>query len=275
MVDAVLGSRPRLLLAPALLVQLLLYDIAMTMGWSRAAIGLALCVSAVAWSATTAFVPRAWREGPAAAGVLAFLVGLDLAAARPAALASAMMILGAVVLCGGLYRRHPGIAHLGAAVMTVGLFGHLALAGLVAAEWYLTPVGVQLLVAGWQVRRRDGVSSWVAYAPPIVFLGGSALVERTAGGPASHALYCGAVGVLAVAVGGWRRLSAPLVVGTGLLVAVSVHESLSSLAGIATWMWFAAGGLALVAVGVALEWADQGPVEAGRRLAEVLGERFG
>jgi hypothetical protein len=273
--DARRGDCPRLLLVPAFLVQLLVYDVAIAAGASTAEAGLALCVVAGVWAAIAVRTPEAWRDGPTAGAVLGMIVGLELAASEPSALASAVMIVGLLMVTAGLLAHRTTVAHLGAAIATAGLFGHLRLAGVDASEWYLTPIGVQMLVAGWQLRRRDHVSSWVAYAPPIVFLGGSALVERIAGGPAEHALYCGAIGVLAVAVGGWRRLSAPLVVGTALLVAVSVHESLSSLAGVATWMWFALGGLALVAVGVALERSDQGPVEAGRRLAEVLGERFG
>jgi hypothetical protein len=273
--DAVRLRRPRLLTAAAVLVQLVVYDAAIASGLSPALAGLALCVTAFAWSGLTAIAPREWRTAGITAAVTGMAVGLSLATAEPAAFASALMLAGALVVFAGLLTGRSAVAHLGAAVATLGLFGHLQLAGLRASEWYLTPVGVQALVVGWQLRRQGRASSWVAYAPTITFLGGFAFVERIAGGSAGHALYAGAVGAAAVAIGGWRRLAGPLVVGTALLVAVSAHESLSSLASVATWMWFAVGGAALVAVGVALERNDRGPVEAGRRLVEVLGERFG
>jgi hypothetical protein len=118
-------------------------------------------------------------------------------------------------------------------------------------------------------------SSWVAYAPAIVLLGGAALVERIAGGGGVHALVAGAVGMAAVAVGGGRRLAGPLVTGTAVLVAVTVHESLGTLATVPTWGWLAAGGSVLLATGVALERrGGAGPFEAGRRLVDVVGERF-
>ncbi|MDQ1503650.1 MAG: hypothetical protein QOD57_1377, partial [Actinomycetota bacterium] len=118
-------------------------------------------------------------------------------------------------------------------------------------------------------------SSWVAYAPAIVLMGGAALVERIAGGGGVHALVAGAVGMAAVAVGGGRRLAGPLVTGTAVLVAVTVHESLGTLATVPTWGWLAAGGSVLLATGVALERrGGAGPFEAGRRLVDVVGERF-
>ena len=161
-IDALVGSRPLVLIVPALLVQLLVYDVAIAIGCPIAVIGLVLCAGVGVWAAVTALVPPSWRTGPATAAVLGFLIGLDLAATQPSALATAVMIGGALIFAGGLFRHDSAIAHGGAAVATLGLFGHFALAGVDAVEWYLTPIGAQLLVAGWQLRRRDRVSSWVA-----------------------------------------------------------------------------------------------------------------
>ncbi|MGH8975247.1 MAG: SCO7613 C-terminal domain-containing membrane protein, partial [Acidimicrobiia bacterium] len=94
------------------------------------------------------------------------------------------------------------------------------------------------------------------------------------GGPGWHALVAGIVGVAAVAAGGAWRLAGPLVLGTGLLVAVTLHESLAALAGVPTWAWLATGGGFLLATGIALERSDTSPVEAGRRVVDVLSERF-
>jgi hypothetical protein len=80
--------------------------------------------------------------------------------------------------------------------------------------------------------------------------------------------------VAAVAAGGWRRLAGPLFLGTGLVVTVTVLESLAALAGVPTWAWLAAGGTILLATGVALERTATSPVEAGRRLVDVVDQRF-
>ena len=131
-------------------------------------------------------------------------------------------------------------------------------------------------MAGWWTRRRHaGTTSGRAYVPSVVLLGGVALAKRLAGGAGWHALVAGAVGTVAVALGGSRRLAGPMVVGTALLVAVTVHESLAVLAGVPTWAWLTLGGTALLTFGVALERSDTSPVEAGRRIVDVVGERFG
>ena len=80
--------------------------------------------------------------------------------------------------------------------------------------------------------------------------------------------------VVAVAAGGRWRLAAPLVLGTGLLVALAVHESLGVTASVPTWAWLALGGTTLLGAGVLLERAQLGPLESGRRLVDVVQERF-
>ena len=163
--------------------------------------------------------------------------------------------------------------------MVVGIMVHLVHGDVTALEAYAAPVAAQLLVFGWQVRAGyllggGEVGSWCAYGPAVGLLGGSAFAERLAGGAGWHALVAGSVGVVAVAGGGWRRLAGPLMVGTALVVAVTVVESLPALAGVPTWGWLATGGTFLVLVGLALERTETSPADAGRRLVDVIGERF-
>ena len=58
--------------------------------------------------------------------------------------------------------------------------------------------------------------------------------------------------------------------GAGLVAAVTVVESLTTLAGIPTWGWLAVGGRVLLASGGR---SATSPVEVGRRL-DVVGQRF-
>jgi hypothetical protein len=132
---------------------------------------------------------------------------------------------------------------------------------------------VLLLLLGVR-NERTGASSWNTYAAPIAALGGAALVERLAGGGSGHALIAGAVGMAAVLGGGFRKLAAPLLLGTALLVAVTVHETLGLTAGVPTWAWLALGGSVLLAAGIAMERREVGPIETGRRLVDVLKESF-
>src|SRR4029077_5810461 len=114
----------------------------------------------------------------------------------------------------------------GGAMVIIGTWTHLATAGVQPTEAYVLPVSLHLVLAGARARQRRPLSSWVAYCPAIGLLGVAALDERLAGGSAWHAVVAGGVGVAAVAAGGWRRLSGPLVLGTALLVAVTMHETL-------------------------------------------------
>lgn len=219
--------------------------------------------------------PARWRPPFLAAAAVGLGVGLAMAAGEPARLAECLLVTGGLAVGAGLVTGRGVIGHTGGAVAVVGLGMHLAIDGVTASEAFAAPVALQLVVAGWQLRRRlDPPSSWVAFGPAIGLLGGAALAERLAGGDAWHSLVAGAVGVAAVAAGGWRRLAGPLFLGTGLLVTVTLVESVAMLAGLPTWAWLAVGGTALLATGISLERSATTPVEAGRRLVDVVEERF-
>jgi hypothetical protein len=272
--DTVRLDRPALGARAGVAVQGLVVQVAVSVGLSAAETGLALCVTAVAWAGLAAVVDDRWRPPFTVAAACALGLGVALAAADPETLATALMVAGGIVLAAGVVLDQPLLGHAGGLLASTGLAGHLVLAGVGAAEPYVAPVALQMGAAGWQARTRRGLPSWAAYGPTIALLGGVALAERMAGGPGWHAVLAGTVAVGAVAVGGWRRLLGPLLIGTVLVVAVSVNESLSALAGVPTWGWLALAGAFLVTVGVALERADTTPADAGRRLVDVLAERY-
>jgi hypothetical protein len=185
-------------------------------------------------------------------------------------LGTALLIGGGLALGGGLLERRPDVALVGATLLTVGVEAHLASAGVGALEAYVAPVAALLLALGW----RAGGGSWVTDAPAVGLLGGAALLERLAGGGGGHAVVAGAVGVAAVAAGGWGRRQAPLLLGTGILAVLTVTETLAWTAGVPTWAWLALAGTALLGIGIALERAGTSPAEAGQRVVDVLTTRF-
>jgi hypothetical protein len=290
-----------LALGSAAAVQLLLAEVARAAGLEPAGIGLTLAVGAIAWSGLAAVVEDPWRTPFLAAAGAGLGLGALAASGDPAAFSSVVLITGGLLVAAGLVSGRALTGHAGGVLLALGIGGHLVAAGVGAPEPYVVPLAAQLVVAGAQARRRSAaspkpgpspesglpygrdrfgssglspVSSWVAYGPAVALLGGVALAERLGGGAGWHALVAGAVGVTAVAAGGMWRLAGPLVLGTGLLVVVTAHESLTALAGVPTWAWLAAGGSFLLATGVALERSDTSPVEAGRRVVDVLSERF-
>jgi hypothetical protein len=199
--------------------------------------------------------------------------GLALAAHQPSAFADAVMITSGIGLAASVERGRLDGMLVSGLVMTGGIWLRLADAEVVASEPYILPVAVLLLGAGLRARS-IGTSSWIAYGPVIALFGGAALAERASGGPGWHALVAGTVGIVAVAAGGYRRLAAPLFLGTGLLVALVGYETLAITAALPTWTWLAAGGAVLLTAGIAMERHDLGPLETGRRLVDVVDEHF-
>ncbi|HEX2701309.1 MAG TPA: hypothetical protein VHM89_14000 [Acidimicrobiales bacterium] len=255
-------------------VQLLVVMLSRQAGFDLPQTGMALVLGAVVWSGLAALVGDEWRAPFVAAAVLGVGAGLGLATGDQRMFADAVMVTGGLLIAAGSVTGRGELAHAGGVAATLGLIGHLDASGVTALEPFVAPVAAHLVVAGWYGRRSRALGSWAAYGPAIALLGGAALAERLDGGPSWHALVAGAVGVAAVVCGGWRRLAGPLLLGTGLLVAVTGTECLGALAGVPTWGWLAAGGSILLGVGVALERADTSPGEAGRRLVDVIAERF-
>lgn len=274
-VESVRSRDERYAYVAAALSQLTVLAVAVAAGLTDGRPGIALCVGAVVAAGVAALVDDArWRRPILAAAAIGAGAGITVAALDPSSLATAAMITGGLVLAAGVATRQRDVGHIGAAVVTAGLLGHLRLAGIGASEAYLTPIALQLLVVGADRRRRSAASSWEAYAPAVVLLGGAAFAERLAGGSGWHAVVAGAVALAAIGTGATARLVGPLLSGSALLVALTAHESLAVAAGVPTWCWLAAGGSALLATGVLLERNDTSPVEAGRRMVDVVAERF-
>jgi len=223
--------------------------------------------------ASVAIRPR-WRPVAVALAAWATTLAMPMGATDAAAFATVLLFTGAALVVAAVDRRSGVVGAAGGAVTSLGIWSHLDAAGVEATDAYVAPVAAGLLVAGFLARQRDGLTSWAAYGPAIGLLGAAALAERFASGSGVHALAAGIVGTVAVAVGGWRRLAAPLLLGTALLVAVVVSETMAYTATMPTWGWLALGGAALVAAGIAMERAEVGPIETGRRVLDVVHDRF-
>jgi len=277
--EAVRLQRPVVGLGAAGALQLVVLHGCRLAGLGVAEAGLVLCIAAAVWIGLATLAPPRWRMPFLATAGGGAVLGILLAAYEPRMLANALMVSGGVGVVAGVVCGRLSVSHGGGGVMVAGIVAHLAQSDVTALEAYVAPVAAQLTVVGRQLRSRRfpnaaEVGSWPAYGPGVALLGGSAFAERLAGGGGWHALVAGTVGVTAVAIGGWRRLSGPLMLGTVLVAAVTLVESLPALAGVPTWGWLATGGTFLLLVGLTLERSETSPVVAGRRLVDVIGERF-
>jgi hypothetical protein len=272
--DAVRLDHPRIGVAAACSVQLVVVQLALLADLELAAIGLVLCVAAVVWAGLGGVVSDHWRLPFLVATGIGVGAGLVASSADPQYFGDAVVVTGALLVAAAIATRVEAVAHVGGGLIIVGSWTHLATGEVQVTEAYVLPVAVHLVLAGARARRVRPLSSWVAYGPAIGLLGLSALDERLGGGAGWHALVAGCIGVAAVAAGGWRRLSGPLVIGTALVVSVTLHETLAAVASVPTWLWLATGGTVLLGLGVQLERTDTSPVEAGRRVVDVMTERF-
>ena len=247
---------------------------ALAIGLSPDEAGLAAAVAAAVPLGLAGVVGERWRPAFVFSTLALAAPRLVLAFGEPSTAATALLVVGGLLIAVGLTAGQPALCVPGGVVAAFGYWMHLDLAGVDAADAYVLPVAIALLLVGVDAHRRQAASSWFTFAPPALLLGGTALAERIDTSMGIHAVVAGGVGVVAVAAGGRWRLIGPLVTGTALLVSLTVYETLAVTAGIPTWGWLALGGSSLLAAGLAMDHAETGPVEAGRRVVDVLGERF-
>ena len=271
--DALRLRDPHVALGASLAVPVAIGALARTVELSIPASGVALSISAAVLVGLGSLVDRRWSLPILAAAAVACAAGLGLAAHDASAFADAVMITSGIGLAVSVERGRLDGVLLASLAMTAGMWLRLADAEVTASEPYLVPVALLLIGAGLRARS-TGASSWIAYGPVVTIFGGAALAERMSGGPGWHAVVAGTVGVLAVAAGGYRKLAAPLFLGTGLLVVLVGYETLAITADLPTWTWLAAGGTALLGAGVAMERKDLGPIETGKRLVDVVEDNF-
>jgi hypothetical protein len=271
--DAIRLRVPHLALGASLALPVAVGAFVRSTGVSEASTGVGLAVAAVVIAGLGALQGRGWLLPVAAAVGVAMAGAVELAQHDAAALSYVLLAAGALTAAGGLAVGREDLQVLGAAAGTASAWLRLGAAEVHIVELYLLPVAALLVAFGVRAQAR-GASSWIAYGPAIGLLGGAALAERIGGGSGWHAVAAGAVGVGSVVAGGQRRLAAPLVLGTGLLVGLCGLETLAITARLDTWTWLALGGGALLAAGVAMERREVGPLETGRRLVDVVAERY-
>lgn len=247
---------------------------ALAAGAASTSAGLVSLAVALLPLAIAAVAPRPWPVPAALTAATLAGTGLVLAAGQPSTGATGLLLTGSLLLLAGAAWGLVPLAVLGAVVTSVGYWSHLDQRDIEATDALLVPVVIALAVVGVVAERHRSASSWFTLAPPLALLTATAVAERLDGGAAVHGLVAGAVGVIAVLVGGRSRLLGPLVVGVVTLGVLTVHETLAVTAGVPTWAWLAAGGTVLLGAGVALDRADTGPVEAGRHLCDVLDTSF-
>jgi len=241
-----------------------------------ASTGLALVAGATLSALVSRVHHAGVRIGAIAAACAMAWVGFGLSSFEAEAAATAWLIAGAGMIGLGVLYRVGALVPVGVGTSLVGGLALLALRHVTIVETYVSPVAIALFALGvWGRRSGKVTSSWAAYGPAFALVLSASIIERIAGGGGWHAVYAGIVAVGAVAFGAYRRLAAPLFLGTAAVVVITIRETLDVTAGVPTWGWLALGGVVLLGGGIALERTNTSPVDAGRRLVDVVSERYG
>jgi hypothetical protein len=239
----------------------------------------------VAAVALTGLAATMSRRGPldaaavAAGGVVALL---SVAGVGPLWASAAWCAVGVQAIAFGLVLRLPLLRLVGSGVTAVAAAStwftsgaHVAVLDALAPYdvrggdvWALVAV-LAAFGAGAAARTATGGSSWVAYSGGLaigtVWLS-SVQLERDAAWVIPMAL---TFGIVAAAIGAWRRLAALLVGGTAQILLTLLLATGGDLLDVPTWGWLAGGGLLLLAVAVAVERSGRrGTAAALRDLAE-------
>ena len=201
----------------------------LAVGAAPVEIALALLIVAVVLTGTSFLLVS---SGPfATAGMTASAVAVVVTPGdAPVLVSVAVVILGAQVALEGLVRSRRGLTRAGAGVAAVGaismwwttgaddaVLGWLAPHGVTSGDLAVAAVSVLLLAAGAYAGRTRSLSSWATAGPGVGLLALwllDAQLTRDVGWSVPLAL---GVGIVAVAVGGWRRMAAPLVIGTATI----------------------------------------------------------
>lgn len=187
------------------------------------------------------------------------LLGIAMSATNPLTLSIALGVAGLVVGATALRPDRRAASYVGTGLVILGSWVRLADLGVTAPEAYSVPVGVTGLVIGWlRWRQRRHLSSWLVFAPGLASGLLPSLVALLVGSQNTVRPFAlGAMALVVVLVGGWQRLQAPLVLGGGVLAAVTLHELApwvsEVVAALPRWVPLAAAGLLLLLIGATYE----------------------
>ncbi|MEU5698508.1 hypothetical protein AB0G99_06650 [Streptomyces aurantiacus] len=206
-------------------------------------------------------------------GAVAGLTATGLALAEPPVLALVLALCG-VITAGTAVRPDRRQAGYAAAALFV-LSGWVRLAAweIGSPEAYTLPVTALALLVGYARRKRDAdASSWTAYGPGLSVTLVPSLLTAWGDTDWPRPLLLGAAALAVTLVGVRHRLRAPLVLGGGTLVLVTLHELAPYVAqavgALPRWAPPALAGLLLLAVGATYEKR----LQDARRLRETLGK---
>ncbi len=216
------------------------------------------------------------------AGLVASIVAVVMSdSASPIFVSIAYAVLGAQIVAIGIATNRRWAVPIGAVLTgsaTISLWwttgtnqwviDAIAPYGADGGDVALAAVTAALLVGGWLLRRMVSVTSWLAYSPGLGMAGTWLIATQLEAGTDWATFGALIVGTVALAIGGVRRLGAPLVLGTVMVVATMLVSAGERLAATPTWAWIAVGGVGLLVIAALIERSERPLLPMGRRSNE-------
>ncbi len=203
------------------------------------------------------------------------------AAASPVFTSIALIVLGAQITAVGLTTGRRWLRPTGSGVTIVAtaslwwtsgtnqwMIDAIAPYGADGGDVALAASSAALILGGWLLRRTLAVSSWFAYSPGLGMAGTWLIATQLEAGTDWATFGALAVGTIALAIGGVRRLGAPLVLGTLMVGTTVVVSAGARLAATPIWVWIAVGGIGLLVIAALIERSERPLLPVGRRCSD-------
>jgi hypothetical protein len=240
---------------------------------ARGEVGLVTVALAGALMLTGALLRRDDVDGPPVEfiGVAGIVVGCAIAIPSLTWFAACLTLAVPVFAIAALridrmqaYGTAAGAAALGVT------WAWLAAAHVTVVEAYTLPAAAVALAAGYVTWKRGPGRSWLALGPAIVIALGPTLDLAIKQNDAGRSILVAAGAVAVVLLGAWKRLQAPLVLGSAALLILSIDTSGPAAARLPRWVPLALAGVLLMWVGARFERSR----EAARRASQTF-QHFG
>lgn len=216
----------------------------------------------------------------AVALTLALAVLLEFAVLRDTALGTAraiavVAVLAAVHVAGMLLERPPltrVVAWIALSLAAVMGIAGAAVGAIDPFEWATAIIALALLVVGAVLLRRyPDAGSWPWLAPGLLVLLLPSLIATFVDPPIWRLVALGLVCVAAIVVGAVRRLQAPLLIGTAVVLVHAIRTFSPQLVAVYQltewWVWAVVGGAIIIFVAVTFERRMRDLKSVGGRIA--------
>jgi hypothetical protein len=225
-------------------------------GKSPATAGFVLAAAAALVILAGAHARSRAPEGAAleVTGVAGFIVGAAIASQQTPWFAGALTLLVPTLALAALRRdRRVAYSIAAGAAALAATWAWLAAANVMIVEAYTAPAAAVALGSGLLAWRRGPARSWLALGPAIVLGLGPTLLLGIAQDDTTRTLIAAAAAFAIVALGAWKQLQAPLVLGSVALVTLAVDTFGPDIARLPRWLPPAVIGLLLMWIGATFE----------------------